>query len=225
MTSFARRERLALADLAERLGPDAPTLCGDWTTRELLAHLIVRESSPLGAPGIVLSPLSGLTERETARVSAWDYPDLVARVRRPAPWSPSRLAAFEGLVNRVEHFIHHEDIRRAAPGWQPRDLSKQDQDALWLPLRTLGPGLVRKAGVPVTLRRTDTGSRAVLRRGEGAVVAGLPSELVLFCYGREQAECRAGGRRRLDRSADGRRQGDVGVRPGCGRGTPVCGPG
>jgi uncharacterized protein (TIGR03085 family) len=189
MTSFARRERLAIADLAEQLGPDAPTLCGDWTTRELLAHLIVRESSPLGAPGIVLSPLSGLTDREMSRVSAWDYADLVERVRRPSPWSPSRLAPYEGLANRIEHFIHLEDIRRAAADWEPRQLSKQDQDALWLPLRALGMVLVRKAGVPVTLRRTDTGSRAVLRWGNGGVeAAGLPSELVLFCYGREQAQ-------------------------------------
>jgi hypothetical protein len=43
--------------------------------------------------------------------------------------------------------------------------------------------------VPVTLRRTDNGARAVLRRGKGgAEVAGLPSELVLFCYGREHAQ-------------------------------------
>jgi uncharacterized protein (TIGR03085 family) len=189
MTSFARRERLALADLAEQLGPDAPTLCGDWTTRELLAHLIVRESSPLGAPGILLSPLSGLTDRETTRVAAWDYPDLVERVRRPAPWSPATLAAYEALANRIEHFIHHEDILRAAPDWEPRELPTKDQDALWLPLRVVGKVLVRKAGVPVTLRRTDNGSRAVLRRGKGGVeVAGLPSELVLFCYGREQAQ-------------------------------------
>lgn len=189
MTSFARRERLALADLADQLGPDAPTLCGDWTTRELLAHLIVRESSPIGAPGLLLPPLSGLTDRETTRVAGWDYADLVERVRRPAAWSPSTLAPYESLVNRIEHFIHHEDIRRAAPEWEPRDLSTKDQDALWLPLRALGMVLVRRAGVPVTLRRTDNGSRAVLRWGRGGVeVAGLPSELVLFCYGREQAQ-------------------------------------
>lgn len=187
MTSFARRERLALADLAEQLGPDAPTLCGDWTTRELMAHLIVRESSPIGAPGILLKPLSGLTERETTRISARDYAGLVERVRRPALLSTSNLPLFEGLANRIEHFIHHEDIRRATPGWEARTLPKKDQDALWLPLRTLGPALVRKAGVPVTLRRTDTGSRAVLRPGkDGVTVVGLPSEMVLFCYGRAQ---------------------------------------
>ena len=194
MTSFARRERLALADLAEQLGPDAPTLCGDWTTRELMAHLIVRESSPIGAPGILLKPLSGLTERETSRISARDYADLVERVRRPALLSTSNLPLFEGLANRIEHFIHHEDIRRATPGWEARTLPRKDQDALWLPLRTLGPALVRKAGVPVTLRRTDAGSRAVLRPGkEGVTVVGLPSEMVLFCYGRAQCHVQLAG--------------------------------
>lgn len=194
MTSFARRERLALADLAERLGPDAPTLCGDWTTRDLLAHLIVRESSPIGAPGIVLAPLAGLTERETARVSARDFADLVERIRKPALLSTATLPLFEALANRVEHFIHHEDIRRASPGWASRVLPKKDQDALWLPLRTLGPVLVRKAGVGVTLRRTDSRSWAVLRPGRGGVtVTGLPSELVLFCYGREECQVELSG--------------------------------
>lgn len=194
MTSFARRERLALADLAERLGPDAPTLCGDWRTRELLAHLIVRESSPIGAPGIVLSPLSSLTERETARISTRDYADLVERVRRPALLSTATLPLFEGLANRVEHFVHHEDIRRARPGWASRVLSKEDQDALWLPLRMLGPLLVRKAGVALTLRRTDSTSWAVLRPGRrGVTITGLPSEMVLFCYGRQECQVRLTG--------------------------------
>ena len=99
------------------------------------------------------------------------------------------MPAYEGLANRIEFFIHHEDIRRATPGWEPRELSTKDQDALWLPLKTVGRVLLRKAGVPVALRRTDTGSRTLPRRGKGGVeVAGLPSELVLFCYGREQAE-------------------------------------
>ncbi|UUZ59615.1 hypothetical protein [Nocardioides sp. B-3] len=59
----------------------------------------------------------------------------------------------------------------------------------------MGPLLVRRARVPVTLRRpTDTGSRAVLRPGKGGVtVVGLPSELVLFCYGREQCHVQLTG--------------------------------
>ncbi len=192
---MARRERHAIADLAHRLGPDAQTLCDGWNLRDLLAHLVVRDSSPLGAPGISISALSGLTDREMARVRAWDFADLVERVRRPALWSPSSLAPVEAIGNRVEMFVHHEDIRRATPGWTPRELADADQDALWLPLRLLGRLMVRRAGVPVTLRRTDTDTTTVPVKGDGVEVAGLPSEILLFCYGRGQGQVELGGDR------------------------------
>src|SRR5262245_9679824 len=47
VTSFYRRERAALCDLLDRVGPDRPTLCEGWTTNDLAAHLWVRESDPL----------------------------------------------------------------------------------------------------------------------------------------------------------------------------------
>ena len=37
--AVARAERAALADLMLEVGPDAPTLCGTWTTRDLAARL------------------------------------------------------------------------------------------------------------------------------------------------------------------------------------------
>ena len=46
MSTFAKRERLLLADLLEAEGPEAPTLCEGWSTRDLAAHLIVRERRP-----------------------------------------------------------------------------------------------------------------------------------------------------------------------------------
>src|SRR5688572_5613407 len=39
----ARAERSALCDTLLRVGPDVSTLCGDWTSADLLAHLLVRE--------------------------------------------------------------------------------------------------------------------------------------------------------------------------------------
>lgn len=51
----------------------------------------------------------------------------------------------------------------------------------------LGRGLVDKAGVPVRVERSDTSESATLARGEEpAVVRGLPGEIVLFLFGREQ---------------------------------------
>ena len=42
----AQRERAALVETMRSVGPDAPTLCGDWTTRDLAAHLVTRERRP-----------------------------------------------------------------------------------------------------------------------------------------------------------------------------------
>ncbi len=51
MSTFAKRERLLLADLLETAGPDAPTLCEGWRTRDLAAHVVVRERRPDAAGG------------------------------------------------------------------------------------------------------------------------------------------------------------------------------
>ena len=186
--SLARAERHALADTARDVGPDAPTLCGGWTARDLLAHLVVREHDPLGAAGIVVPALSGLTERAMRRTAAGDFDDLVERFRHPR-LTPAALAAVDARVNPVEFFVHHEDLRRAQPGWEPRRLTRRDHDALWRMLRLTGRGVVGSAGVPVRVERTDTHETATLRRGdEPVVVHGRPGEVVLFLLGRDQVQ-------------------------------------
>jgi uncharacterized protein (TIGR03085 family) len=184
MTSFARAERARLCDLALECGPDAPTLCGEWTVRELVAHLVIREHSPLSA-GIVVPPLAGITDKATARTARREFTDLVRKVRRAR--TPLALPGADQAFNTAEFFVHHEDIRRASPGWEPRELTEAEQDALWRIVRVSGKGLIRPAGVPVVAKRTDTGADAILRAGSDPVVlSGLPSELVLFVYGRDQ---------------------------------------
>jgi uncharacterized protein (TIGR03085 family) len=183
---LARREREALCDLALVLGEDAPTLSGDWTAKELFAHLHLREHSLLGAPGLLIPALSGLTNREMARIGRQDFTVLVERVRGRG-WTPYAIAPVDKAVNTLEYFVHHEDLRRAQPGWTPRELPPDDQSTLWSAIRLFGRGLVRPAGVPVRIRRTDTGAEATLRGGaDPAVLAGLPSEIVMFLYGRDQ---------------------------------------
>ena len=182
--SFARRERHALCDLALDLGPDAPTLCGEWTAAELVAHLLVRETRPLGAAGIVVSALAGITERDMASFARRGLPAMVGALRDPG-LTPFALPPVERLANTMEYFVHHEDLRRAQPGWEPRRLDQRDQSRIWTSLRPFGILLVRSAGVPVTLRRSDTGATATLRRGADPVVlTGLPSELALRLFGR-----------------------------------------
>jgi uncharacterized protein (TIGR03085 family) len=190
--SLARRERHALCDLALALGPDAPTLCGGWTCRDLVAHLLVRENSLIGAAGISISPLAGLTESAMARAARKPFPEMVAKLYDPGI-TPYRLPGVERLTNTLEYLVHHEDLRRAqpdpaAPEWQPRDLSPADQDDLWKLLPGSAKLATRKADVPIVVRRSDRPRReATVRRGaDPVVVTGLPSELVLFFFGRTQ---------------------------------------
>jgi uncharacterized protein (TIGR03085 family) len=188
MTShlLARRERHALCDLALVRGEDAPTLSGDWNAKDLVTHLVLREHSPIGAPGLLIPPLARFTDREMARIGKKDFTVLVEKLRGPG-FTPYAIPVVERAVNTLEYFVHHEDLRRAQPGWTPRELAPADESALWSAIRLFGRGLVRPAGVPVGIRRTDTGAEATLRRGaDPAVLAGMPSEIVMFLYGRDQ---------------------------------------
>jgi uncharacterized protein (TIGR03085 family) len=186
MTRLARTERDALCDLALELGPDAPTLSGDWTVKDLVVHLLVREGSP-AAIGIVVSPLARITDAASERLARRDHADLVARLRQGPPfYSPFALGPLDKALNTLEFFVHHEDVRRARDGWEPRALSPHDQDVLWKMVRVSGQGLVRSAKVGVVLERSDTGDRAVLKNAATSVVVrGLPSEVTMFVYGRQ----------------------------------------
>lgn len=183
---LSRRERRGLCDLALVLGEDAPTLSGEWTAKDLVVHLLVRERSAIAAPGILLPPLSKLTELEMARIGRKDFAVLVEQLRGRG-LTPYALPPVDVVVNTLEYFVHHEDLRRAQPNWVPRELDARDQSALWRAIRWGGRALVRPAGVPVRIRRTDTDAVATLRRGsDPAVLAGPPSEIVMFLFGRDQ---------------------------------------
>jgi uncharacterized protein (TIGR03085 family) len=185
---LARRERHELCDLALEVGEDAPTLCGDWTVKQLVAHLLVRENRPWAAAGIVVPPLSGLTDRSMARMERRDFGVLVEKLRDPG-LTMYRLPPAEVAFNTLEYFVHHEDIRRAQPGWSPRDLAAADLGLIWKLGRGSGRLMARRMGVPVTIRRSDTGDEAVLRSGsDPVVVSGPPGEVVLFLFGRDYAQ-------------------------------------
>lgn len=159
-------------------------MCGDWKVRDLMAHLVVRENSPLSV-GIVVPPLASITDKETERQAKKPFDKLVGKVRKAR--NPMALPGVDAALNTAEYFVHHEDVRRAVDGWKPRTLETDEQDALWKVARVSGKGLIRPAGVPVLVRRTDTGAKVNLRAGsDPVVIAGLPSEIVLFLYGRRE---------------------------------------
>lgn len=193
--TFAQNERQALVDSMIEYGPDAPTLCGEWTNRDLAAHLIVRERRLDAAGGILIPQLAGRTERVQASIAARPWSTLLDEVRSGPPvWSPLRWA--DSLVNLGGMFVHHEDVRRAHSGWQARALPVDHQDALWSLAKGVARRGYRKAPVRVVLERPSGGRISVgARDGEkGTVVLrGEPSELLLHAFGRDETTVEASG--------------------------------
>ncbi|GHE40108.1 TIGR03085 family protein [Streptomyces longispororuber] len=188
MSTHAKRERLLLADLLEAAGPDAPTLCEGWTTRDLAAHVVVRERRADAAGGILIKQLAGRLERVQAEFAAKPYEELIQLIRTGPPrFSPFNLKQVDEASNAVEFYVHAEDVRRAQPDWTPRELDPVFSDALWSRLERMARVVGRKAPVGLVLRRRD-GQTAVAHRGTPVVtVTGEPSELLLFAFGRQDA--------------------------------------
>jgi uncharacterized protein (TIGR03085 family) len=186
MTSVAAAERDALCDLFVEVGPDAPTLAGDWTTRDLAAHLVVRERRPDAAAGLIVRPLAGYAEKVRRVEAGRPWTELVALVRRgPPAWNPMRLAPVDRLTNSVEFFVHHEDVRRARPEWTPRELDPALEDAMATVIARGGRLLTSKARVGITLS-PDGREPIRLRAGAPAVtIIGRLGECVLYVYGRK----------------------------------------
>ncbi|MFJ5994413.1 TIGR03085 family metal-binding protein [Streptomyces sp. NPDC092370] len=188
MSTHAKRERLLLADLLETAGPDAPTLCEGWTTRDLAAHVVVRERRPDAAGGILIKQLAPRLDKVMAEYTAKPYDELIQLIRTGPPrFSPFSLKPVDEASNIIEFYVHTEDVRRAQPDWSPRDLDPVFQDALWSRLERTARLMGRGVPTGLVLRRPD-GQTAVAHRGTPVVtVTGEPSELVLFCYGRQSA--------------------------------------
>jgi uncharacterized protein (TIGR03085 family) len=185
MTNHARAERQALCETLLTTGPDAATLCEGWDARDLAAHLVVRERRPDAQPGILVGAFAGHTQAVQAHVAAAEWPDLVAQVRQGPPlWHPARVPAIDEVMNTAEFYVHHEDVRRAQPGWVARELSESLQRALWRSCATAGRLALRQADVGIELVAPGFG-RTVVRRGHPMVrVEGPPSELLLWAFGR-----------------------------------------
>ena len=71
----------------------------------------------------------------------------------PPLYSPLKL--LDPVANVAEMFIHHEDVRRAQPGWEPRVLESALAGSLRRTLPLMGRLTLAKVPGRVALRRTD----------------------------------------------------------------------
>jgi uncharacterized protein (TIGR03085 family) len=194
--TYAQEERAALAALLEETGPDGPTLCEGWQTRDLAAHLVLRERRPDAAAGVMGGPLAGHTARMLRQYQdRYSYPELLALFKA----GPPRLSVFaipgaDDAANTVEYFVHHEDVRRAAGEWSERPLDPGLSEALWKRLK--GARLfLRAAPTGVVLAREGEGKLdLIVAKNTGSsstapsvTVTGSPAELTMWSMGRVSA--------------------------------------
>ena len=99
------------------------------------------------------------------------------------------IPAVDRAANTMEYFIHHEDVRRAQPDAEPRDLDPRFADELWNVVRRMSKLMLRKAPAGVTLVLASGGEsaeRVMAHKGDPMVrVTGAAGELALFVYGRQ----------------------------------------
>jgi uncharacterized protein (TIGR03085 family) len=183
----ARRERAALVETMRSVGPDAPTLCGDWSTRDLAAHLVVRERRLDAAPGIAVPFLAGYTDKVQRRVAqSSDWDELLDKIAEGPPLlSPFKI--LDPLVNMGEMYIHHEDVRRAQTDWEPRPLDDDTAKALGRGLAVMARLTLAKAPARVSLRTPQGDEVVSVGRGPTLTVTGEAQELLLFISGRDAA--------------------------------------
>ena len=153
----------------------------------------MRENRPDAAAGIFVNALSGRLEKESRKVAERDFDELVDDWGRgPATYNPVRFV--DAQQNFVEHFVHHEDIRRAN-GMGPRDFSARIKQQMHSYLKLLAKVALRNSTRPVIMqpeglpRIVAADKHGVADKGDAVVrVSGEVGELILWSFGRDAAE-------------------------------------
>ncbi len=122
LMDMARAERADLAAFLATLTPqqwDAPSLCSDWSVKDVVAHMISYEE--LGPMGLLRRFAKGRIVRanqvgvdEFAALSPQQLVEFLGNHLTPKGLT----AGFGGMIALVDGLIHHQDIRRSLH--QPR---------------------------------------------------------------------------------------------------------
>ncbi|MEO9328698.1 TIGR03085 family metal-binding protein [Gordonia aurantiaca] len=192
----AQEERAGIVETLKRVGPDAPTLCEGWTTRDLLAHLVVRERRPDTGPGILIPAFAGYTEKVRVKTARREYDELLGELAAGPPlYSPFRLV--DRFANLAEMFVHHEDVLRGGADpdadWTPRPLPASLEAELRAPVKSMARMTLRHVPARVTLRTPGGEDLVTVGSGDDVVATGPVGELMLFAFGRSPVAVTFGG--------------------------------
>ncbi|VXB78865.1 maleylpyruvate isomerase family mycothiol-dependent enzyme [Aeromicrobium sp. 9AM] len=185
---YVREERIALADDLETVSEeqwDAPSLCGEWTIRDVVAHII--DTANTSVPSFIRDMVRARldfdrqnqigVDRERSASSA----QMLQRLREVVDLRKSPPAPRDSRL--VEAIVHGEDVRR--PLGIKRDyLTDAVVDAFKLQAKTSESfGGTKKTLAGLTLTADD----ADLTHGDGPAVEGPALALLLVACGRSAA--------------------------------------
>lgn len=181
-----------LVTVLERVGPGLPTLCEGWNTEHMLAHLILRETRPDVAAGVILPPLSRRTEAKTEEL-AEELSNGQAFSRGVTDFESARPltrrnASVDENVNYLEYIVHREDILRgsaqAVEMNSGRAADEEEQAKIWAALVKRAPMMSKDYPDGLTLVGTDAqgapryGTSVVRKSAESSRVSGLVQKVV-----------------------------------------------
>ncbi|MGE2714939.1 maleylpyruvate isomerase family mycothiol-dependent enzyme [Mycolicibacterium litorale] len=185
LTELTRAERGDLAEFLATLTPaqwHAPSLCADWTVKDVVAHVVSYEE--LGVGGFLGRLVKGhVTQANQVGVDEFSHlspPELLDYLNRHL--DPSGLTArLGGMIGFVDGTIHHQDIRRALN--RPRTIPA-DRLTRILPLLPGNPRLGAGRRIRgLRLRATDVD----WTHGDGPEVLGPGEALMMAMAGRPAA--------------------------------------
>jgi uncharacterized protein (TIGR03083 family) len=180
-------ERRALADQFANLSDEqlaTPSLCGAWTVRDVLAHLVVPHVESLASFAVTLARCGFSFERANvamaARQARRSAPDLIADLRRHAEgrFTPPGLGVMAPLTDVL---VHGQDVRvpLGLPDTAPIEAWATSLEFAATPKARRG--FVSRPLPAVRWTATDAGTAV----GDGPVVEAPAAALVLAMLGRE----------------------------------------
>jgi uncharacterized protein (TIGR03083 family) len=179
--AMARAERAEFADFLATLTPeewDGPTLCSEWTVRDVVAHMFSYEDlSPFALVRRLAKGAGGANAAGVAELRDHTPDELIALAR--GHLDPKGLTAgFGGRIALTDGTIHHQDIRR--PLGRPREIPA-DRLRVVLDFAKGAPTLQAKPRVRgLTFRATDLDWQT----GDGPLVEGPAESLLMAIAGR-----------------------------------------
>jgi uncharacterized protein (TIGR03083 family) len=179
-------ERLSLIDTFEGLTPeqwDTPSLCGHWTVRQVLGHLVVATDPPLGRFALEVAKARGSFDKANDRMALEaaerPIPDLIADLRRQVPkrFSPPGLGSAAPLDDIL---LHSLDVRIPL-GLPTTTPAERYEPALDLVFGRGSRTLVPKGRPALRWAATDH----PWSHGAGEEVEGTMADLALAASGRD----------------------------------------